>query len=325
MQNTLGSLIIDLNSLHISDEEKDLVKHPLVGGVILFSRNYESREQLATLCREIRSAKNKPILIMADQEGGRVQRFRDEFSPLPAFSNLGELYDRAPEDALKQTQIWGLIMAHELLNCGLDFSFSPVLDLNKGVSTVIGTRAFHAQVAPVVALASAFIEGMNQAGMAAVGKHFPGHGAIAADSHTDHAVDPRSIQEITADRQTFDQVIAKGIAGIMSSHIIFPVIDDLPVTYSSQWLRTILRQQLGFKGAIFSDDLTMHAASISENYAERVALAYQAGCDFTLVCNNRTGVIQALDNLAAKQYQVEPDKWGALSSKYRLSQSDLTS
>lgn len=316
MSNTIGCLILDLQGLEITPEERELLAHPLVGGVILFSRNYISRQQLISLCKAARTARKTPMLIMADQEGGRVQRFKEEFSLLPAMAQLGKLYDHDPAQALQQTQACGRLMASELVSAGVDLSLSPVLDLNKGVSSVIGDRAFHAQAAIVSTLAEAFMLGMKEAGMAAVGKHFPGHGSVTLDSHVAIPNDLRSRQEIESDDlQSFSALIKKGIPAIMAAHIVFPKIDAQPVSYSSIWLQEILRKHLQFNGTILSDDLNMEGANISANYADRVIAAREAGCDFTLLCNNRSGVVQALDSLNHALHQVSEPRWSALLAR----------
>lgn len=314
--NTIGSLILDLQGTDISPEERDLLFHPLVGGVILFSRNFSSREQLTALCQAIRASRKLPLLIMADQEGGRVQRFKDGFSKLPPMAHFGALYDTNPADAFQQTEDCGYLMASELVASGVDLSLSPVLDLHKGVSSVIGDRAFHAQPEVVSLLAQAFIRGMNKAGMAAVGKHFPGHGSVTLDSHVAMPTDTRTMVDIESDDlRSFLALIQQDIPAIMAAHITFPQIDHLPVSYSAIWLRDVLRKRLKFNGTLFSDDLNMEGANISSNYADRVTAAREAGCDFALLCNNRSGVIQALDNVNQALHQVEEPRWGRLLAR----------
>lgn len=325
MADSVGALIIDLESTTLSHEEAALLKHPLIGGVILFSRNYETRSQLISLCHQIRSTRTTPLLIMVDQEGGRVQRFIHEFTRLPAMGSFGVIYEQNPQLALKQSQEAGKLMASELLAVGIDLSLAPVLDLNKELNQVIGERAFHRDPLIVVELANAFIEGMKMAGMAAVGKHFPGHGSVNLDSHVSMPIDERPLSAIEqSDMVPFAKLIQSKLVGIMAAHIIFPAIDHLAVGFSAFWLQKVLRNRLGFEGIIFSDDLNMEGANISTNYAERVKVAKQAGCDFILLCNNRLGVLQTINSLPALEYQVPKEKWQALQGNRQLSPDTIT-
>jgi beta-N-acetylhexosaminidase len=231
-------------------------------------------------------------------------------------ATFGVLYEQDKQAAYTQAEQCGYEMASELLTAGIDLSLSPVLDLNKSVSSVIGDRAFHADPRVVTDLSEVFIRGMTKAGMAAVGKHFPGHGSVTADSHLALPIDHRSLSDIEqADLKPFAELIKKGIPALMSAHIVFPQIDRVPVGYSHVWLKDILRKRLGFAGTVLSDDLSMEGANISTNYDDRVRAAREAGCDFTLVCNNRMGVVQALDRLPAAQFQVEEAKWRRLERK----------
>ena len=320
MANKIGSLIIDLQGKELTAEERDLLAHPLVGGIILFTRNYESRLQLTQLCRSVREARKTPLLLMVDQEGGRVQRFIPEFTRLSSMAVFGKLQDTAK--ALQLAKDCGWLMAVELLSTGIDMSLAPILDLNKGVSSVIGDRAFHANPQQVIELAGAFIQGMKEAGMTATGKHFPGHGSIAPDSHVSMPIDERTLADIERDDLVpFKTLIKRGISALMAAHILFPNIDHRPVGFSPVWLQTILRQQLGFNGTLLSDDLNMEGANISANYADRVLAAREAGCDFALLCNNRSGVIQALDAVPEVKHQVEQDKWRVLQSNFSHEQT----
>ena len=317
MTDTLGSLIIDLSSMELTPEEQELLAHPLVGGVVLFSRNYDSLMQLKSLCKHIRMARKKPLLIMVDQEGGRVQRFINEFTRIPYMSVFGDLYDENKQAACEAAQDCGWLMASELLAAGIDFSLAPVLDLNKGISSIIGQRAFHKDPHVVAQLAIAFIQGMREAGMAATGKHFPGHGSVSLDSHIAMPADERSLAEIEReDLKTFAELIPAGISAIMAAHIRFPNIDNFAVGFSRFWLQDILRSRLGFTGSILSDDLTMEGANISTDYSDRVIAAREAGCDFALLCNNRNGVIQVLDRLQHQAHQIGMEKWGALQGNF---------
>jgi beta-N-acetylhexosaminidase len=316
--NKIGCFIIDLKSTELSPEEREMLAHPLVGGIILFTRNYESRQQLAHLCQQVRTAQKKPLLIMVDQEGGRVQRFIPEFSRLPRMAELGELYDTNPNAAIAMAKKCGMTMASELISAGVDLSLAPVLDLNKEICIAIGDRSFHADPRAVILLAQALVQGMKEMGMAATGKHFPGHGSVNTDSHTALPVDERSLDVIVKeDMVPFSALIKLNINAIMAAHIIFPAVDSLPVGYSSIWLKDILRGQLEFTGVVLSDDLNMEGANISANYADRVQASRDAGCDFTLLCNNHAGVIQVLDQLAAEKYNVSEEKWASLKANYK--------
>lgn len=320
MHSKIGSLVIDLQGFELTSEEKELIAHPLVGGLILFTRNYENKSQLKSLCQTVRQARSKPILIMVDQEGGRVQRFREEFFALPPVAFLGEWYDKNPTIALELSRQSGWLMANEVINAGIDLSLAPVVDLNKGISTVIGNRAFHANPEIVSQLAHAYINGMREAGMTATIKHFPGHGSVEADSHHATPVDTRALKEILeVDAEPFRQLIQNGIHAVMAAHIIFPQIDKHQVGFSRIWLQDILRGQLGFKGTIMSDCLSMQGANISANYADRFIAAREAGCDIALLCNQRDGVIQVLDEVQHEQHQLSADKWQPLQANFNLS------
>lgn len=316
MTEKIGCFIMDLKGTQLDPDESEWLAHPLVGGVILFARNYSSRSQLNSLCQSIRAARRTPLLIMVDQEGGRVQRFIKEFTRLPELGSFGKLYATDPTLALEQARAVGKIMASELLAEGVDLSLAPVLDLDKGKNPAIGNRAFDAHPAIVIELAKTFMAGMHQAGMGAVGKHFPGHGEVAVDSHIALPIDTRTLAEIEqTDLLPFSGMIKSGLRAVMAAHIIYPEVDALPVGFSSVWLQTILRQQLGFTGTIFSDDLSMEGANISDNYADRVASARAAGCDFTLLCNQPTAISQVLDQLQAAHHQVSYEKWGHLRGR----------
>lgn len=319
MSDKIGALIVDVKTTELTPEEREILAHPLIGGVTLFTRNYDNRTQLKQLCESIRQSSKTPLLILVDQEGGRVQRFIEEFTRLPAMGALGEMYDTQPEKATQSAQHYGKLMAHEILTSGIDLSLAPVLDLNRGLNTVIGARAFHADPAVVTTLATALIEGMQAAGMAAVGKHFPGHGGVLEDSHLALPTDTRTFAEIAnSDLLPFAALVKKGISAMMAAHIVFPAIDALPVSYSRRWLQDILRSQLKFQGTIFSDDLTMEGANISENYADRVKAAREAGCDFALLCNHPEGVIQAIDQLPLHAHWVSKEKWGGLQGNAKI-------
>ena len=298
-------MMFDLMGTELTEEERELIQHPMIGGVILFSRNYHSVDQVTQLVKEIRNIsegkgkdKAKSLLIAVDHEGGRVQRFRNEFTELPAVATLGKLYAKDKMKALNTSRLHGWLMASEVKSVGIDFSFSPVLDLDYGISQVIGDRAFHQNALVVADLATAYIEGMRDAGMASTGKHFPGHGAIKEDSHLAIPIDKRSYSEIlAADIQPFIHLFKEGLDAVMPAHVIYSEVDSYTAGFSRVWLQDILRQQLGFDGVIFSDDLTMEGASIVGGYTERAEAAIEAGCDMILVCNNREAVTEILDNV----------------------------
>lgn len=293
----MGPIMLDVLGTSLTPEDRELLQHPLVGGLILFTRNFESVEQLSNLNKDIRKAANKKLLIAVDHEGGRVQRFRKGFSLIPSMGSLLNSTQNNMSTAKTLATNCGYVMAAEVQACDIDISFAPVLDLN-GISEVIGDRAFDAEPAPIIELANAFIEGMNLAGMKATGKHFPGHGSVKADSHIDLPVDYRSKEMIeNVDMLPFKALIqANKVDALMPAHIIFPEVDAESVGFSSYWLNTVLRQSLGFDGVIFSDDLSMEGASCVGGYVERAEAAQQAGCDMLLLCNNRAGCVEVIDH-----------------------------
>lgn len=288
-----GAMMVDVGGLTLTTEDREVLAHPDVGSVILFSRNVDTPAQIKALTDDMRRVR-PGLRIAVDQEGGRVQRFREGFTRIPAMRTLGEAYDQDAPAALASARQWGELMAREVRAVGVDFSFAPVLDLDVGVSGVIGDRAFHTQPEPAVALIRAFMGGMKAAGMMTIGKHFPGHGSVAADSHTHIPVDDRSWDEIAAyDLKPFAMLAAE-LDGIMPAHVVYPQVDSLPAGFSRHWLQTVLRGQLGFKGLIFSDDLCMEGAAGVGDMAARRDLALEAGCDVILVCNNRPAVLSLL-------------------------------
>lgn len=300
MNNALGPLMLDLESTSLSDIEKTLLQRPVVGGLILFSRNYESPRQLLELTAAIREVRPN-LLIAVDQEGGRVQRLKAGFLELPALRLIGELYESNPEQGLKMAKVCGWAMAAEVVHHGIDFSFAPVLDLFTLGSEVIKERAFAADFETVSILAQAYVQGMNEAGMAATGKHFPGHGTVVADSHFELPVDSRSAETIL---QTDYQAFARSIdflGAIMPAHVKYPDLDDDCAGYSSFWIEQKLRGELGFEGVVFSDDLTMTAAHSAGSVCVRADLALAAGCDMVLVCNDAVGATEVADYLEAKK------------------------
>jgi len=293
---TLGPLMVDLEGTTISETEKELLLRAEVGGVILFTRNFESVEQITALVEEIHNIKSPKILVAVDHEGGRVQRFHDGFSRIPAAANYAKVAKGDLQQSRQLAENAGWLMAVELRACGIDFSFAPVLDLAHGLSGVIGDRAFHSKPATVSTLAYAFMHGMNKAGMQAVGKHFPGHGGVVEDSHVAMPVDHRELEELLhSDIVPFANMIENKLAAIMPAHVIYDKVDDKPAGYSSFWIDNILRQRFAFQGVIFSDDLSMEAAGVAGGFGERADAALKAGCDMALVCNHLEGAIEAAE------------------------------
>ncbi len=287
---SLGPLMIDIAGTSLSDLDRERLCHPLVGGMILFSRNYTDPEQLTRLCADIHALRTPPLPIAVDHEGGRVQRFREGFTVLPAMRRLGEWWDAEPKAALVAARNIGYVLAAELRTRGVDLSFTPVLDLDYGSSGVIGDRAFHRDPHGVIELAGAFIEGLHRAGMMACGKHFPGHGHVAADSHVAIPVDERSLGELAEDMAPYRYL---KLDGVMPAHVIYPRVDDQPAGFSSRWLK-MLREEFAFDGVIFSDDLSMEGASVAGDIVARAEAAWAAGCDMLLVCNSPDAVGELL-------------------------------
>ncbi|WP_354671194.1 beta-N-acetylhexosaminidase [Thiohalobacter sp. IOR34] len=294
----LGPLMIDLQGTELTAAERERLLRPEVGGVILFSRNYESPRQLQALVESIHRLRDPHLLVAVDQEGGRVQRFRDGFTRLPPVAELGLAYDQDRRAALRLAETSGWLMAAELRAVGVDFSFAPVLDLAYGRSAVIGDRAFHRRPEAVAELAAAYQRGMQRAGMQAVGKHFPGHGAVSEDSHLALPVDTRSYADIRlADLLPFERLIHQGLAGVMAAHVVYEAVDPRAAGFSAFWLREVLRDELGFQGVIFSDDLSMVAAEVAGDPVRRAKAALAAGCDMVLVCNQPQAAEAVLDAL----------------------------
>ena len=322
---SLGPIMLDLDSVSMSPEEKELLQHPLVGGIILFTRNFSSVEQITQLVKEVHELREPRLLVAVDHEGGRVQRFRDGFTSLPVVGHFGEIYQHNPKRAHLLAETAGWLMAAELRAIGVDFSFAPVLDVDYGRSTVIGDRAFHQDAQVITELAHAYTIGMHDAGMAATGKHFPGHGAVTADSHIDIPVDEREYNEIYAcDILPFKRMIHHGIAAVMPAHVIYSKVDSLPAGFSEVWLKDILRKRLAFQGVIFSDDLDMKGASvIGEQYVDRAEKALSAGCDMVLVCNNRKGALNVIDNLSGHNDPVSHLRLARMHGKHEISMQAL--
>ena len=280
--------MLDIEGRQLTPADRALLQEPAVGGVILFSRNYESPSQLADLIAGIRALRSPPLLIAVDHEGGRVQRFRDGFSAIPPMRRLGRQYDGDSEEAVALAKTAGWLIASELRAMNIDLSFTPCVDLDWGVSEIIGNRAFHRNPDVVAELASAFCNGLRSAGMAAVAKHFPGHGAVVADSHDQLPVDRRSYGDLLDDMRPYEKLIAKRqLAGVMIAHIVYAETDPLPASFSSYWIKQQLRSALNYDGAVVCDDLSMKATETMGSMPKRARLALQAGCDMVIVCNNR--------------------------------------
>ena len=294
---TLGPVMVDLQGVALEPDERELLAHPQVGSVILFTRNYENPEQLQRLVAEIHAIRTPALLVAVDHEGGRVQRFQAGFTRLPPMREVGRRYGASPADGLALARQLGWLMAVELRAVGVDLSFAPCVDIDYGVSRAIGDRALHADAAVVGELAVAYMLGMREAGMAATAKHFPGHGAVAADSHVALPVDRREWPDIEADLRPYRRMIANGLPAVMAAHVVFPEVDDKPASLSRRWISDILRGELGFQGAIFADDLSMAGAAAFGGIATRAELALAAGCDVLPVCNDRAATLELLDKL----------------------------
>lgn len=295
----LGPVMLDIAGTQLTVDDERRLLHPLTGGVILFARNYTDHHQLMDLTQQIHALRSPHLLIAVDHEGGRVQRFHKDFSRLPAMRELGKLWDKNQNRARHLAKQTGFVLAAELNACGVDFSFTPVLDIDHGQSCVIGDRAFHRDPGIVCELAYHLMLGLKKGGMPAIGKHFPGHGYIQTDSHLEKSIDQRSYLEIEiSDLIPFRHMIEAGIAGIMPAHVIYPQIDAKPAGFSATWLQEILREQLQFEGCIFSDDLSMRGAGeYLESMLQRAQAALSAGCDMILVCNNPVGADEILNHL----------------------------
>jgi beta-N-acetylhexosaminidase len=294
---TLGPLMVDVAGKTLTPEDRELLRHPLVGSVILFTRNYENPEQLAMLVADIRAQRSPPLLVAVDHEGGRVQRFRSGFSVLPPARRIGKEFDLDAQQGLVMARSLAWLMAAELRALGIDFSFAPCVDLDYGVSEVIGDRAYHSDPERVSRLALAVMQGMRQAGMAATAKHFPGHGAVVADSHLALPIDRRELADLTPDLLPYRRLIPNGLAAVMMGHVLFPAVDKVPASFSRRWVGEVLRGEFDFRGVVFADDLTMEGASAMGGVVARAEAALDAGCDVLPVCNRRESVIELIDGL----------------------------
>ena len=321
---SLGPVMLDVAGFALSAEERERLRHPLTGGVILFGRNYESPGQIEALVAEIHALRNPPLLVAVDHEGGRVQRFRGGFTGLPAVARFGEVYDDNPKRGRRLAETAGWLMAAELRAVGVDFSFAPVLDVGRGISRVIGDRAFHASPEAVADLAHAYMTGMHRAGMAATGKHFPGHGGVEADSHVAIPVDERTYEDIAMeDILPFRRMIDYGLEGIMPAHVIYPRVDPQPAGFSRFWLQQVLRGELGFEGVIFSDDLSMEGAKVAGGVVARARAALAAGCDMVLVCNDPAAAGQVLDGLGRFDSPVSHLRLARMHGRHPVTRDEL--
>lgn len=281
--NTDNTVLIGLQGTQLDDRDRQHLAHPATAGVVLFTRNYESPGQLRDLVGDIRRASERELLITVDHEGGRVQRFREGFTRLPALAVLGRIHEEYPDRALDLAYRHGRVMATELLLHGVDMSFAPVLDLDRE-SCVIGDRAFSAEPAVVSALGAHYLAGMHDAGMKTCGKHYPGHGSVEADSHVDDVCDDRPLDDIESGDLLPFRELAPQLDSLMMAHVVYPAVDERPAGYSTKWIRQHLREGLGYQGVVFSDDLGMHAAAFAGTLLERMQLSLEAGCDAVLVC-----------------------------------------
>jgi len=322
----LGPLMLDLNGIELDEVEKEILRHPMVGGLIFFSRNYESKQQITDLVRCVRE-QNPDILICVDHEGGRVQRFRKEFAALPALRKLGQWFDVDKSKACEVAVEMAWLMAAELRDTDIDFSFAPVLDLDYQRCAVIGDRSFHQEREKVTELAKAYVKGLREMGMANVGKHFPGHGYVNEDSHLELPVDSRPLNDIWMnDIYPFDQLNQEGLLdAVMPAHVVYEQVDSQPAGFSPLWIKQLLRERLGFDGVVFSDDLNMAAAHVAGSFVDRAEVAIGAGCDMILVCNNRPGAVEVLDKfnwVKDAKSSLRLEKMRAKTLKKRGTQND---
>ena len=295
---SLGPLMVDIAGTALSTEDRDVLRHPLVGGVILFTRNYADLTQLEALVESIHALREPPLLVAVDQEGGRVQRFRAGFTDLPPARLFGRIYDQEPKEACRVAELTAWLMAAELRTVGVDLSFAPVVDLDYGASSVIGDRALHGEPEVVAELARAWLLGMRRAGMPACAKHFPGHGAVQGDSHLMLPVDDRPLDIIRRrDLLPYQRLLRLDLPSVMMAHIVYDQVDPQPASLSRRWVREELRGALRFQGAVFCDDLSMRGAEKAGDYLHRARAALAAGCDMLPVCNHREGVMAILAGL----------------------------
>jgi beta-N-acetylhexosaminidase len=321
---TLGPLMIDLEGPSLKPQEREMLLHPLEGGVILFTRNYVDPDQLTALVAEIHAVRNPHLIVGVDHEGGRVQRFRTGFSRLPPARRIGHEFDLNPRSGLDLARQLGWLMAAELRAAGVDISFAPCVDLDYGVSEIIGDRAFHADAQVVGQLAVAYMHGMRAAGMAATAKHFPAHGAVVADSHLSLPVDRRGLPDLTEDMAPYRRLIANGLPAVMVAHVLFPAEDPAPASLSVRWISDVLRGEMRFQGVVFADDLSMGGATAAVgDVVTRCRQALSAGCDMLPVCNDRASVVTLLDRLDVEPEPASRLRLVRLHGRDRLTRQDL--
>jgi beta-N-acetylhexosaminidase len=308
----------DIAGLALTAEDREVLKHPAIGGVILFARNYSDPAQLRALCKDLLKLKRPRLLLAVDHEGGRVQRFRVGFTRVPAMRTLGALYEEDRRKALGEARIWGKIIGRELAGYGIDLCFAPVLDRDTGKSQVIGDRAFASDIPALIALARAFVKGLSSAGLAATGKHFPGHGAVVADSHAELPVDGRRLAELEAtELAPFRALVGDKIPSLMLAHVRYRAVDEVPASLSHRWIQDILRRRMKYDGALFCDDLSMGGAHVAGDITNRARLALAAGCDMALICNDRPGLLKVLADLPRVRRQAASRRLRKLYRKAR--------
>ena len=320
---TLGPLMVDVAGTVLTDEDRRVLAHPLVGAVILFTRNFADIDQLEALVREMRAIRRPPLLVTVDHEGGRVQRFRTDFTVLPPQRAIGHAWDLDPDAGRRLAWRCGWLLAAELRAIGVDLSFAPCVDLDYGVSEVIGDRAYHRDPEAVATLAVASMLGMRAAGMAACAKHYPGHGAVVADSHKSLPVDRRPLAELDAELLPYRRLVANGLPAVMAAHVQFPEVDEAPAGFSRRWIQDELRGRLGFTGAVFSDDLSMGGAAYAGSVPERARRALAAGCDILSVCNDRAAVLATLEELAGEADPLSQVRLARLHGRHGPGRAEL--
>ena len=321
---SLGPLMVDIAGTDLSAEDREVLGHPLVGGVILFTRNYADPRQLEGLVASLHGLREPPLLVAVDQEGGRVQRFRQGFTLLPPARLFGSIYDQEPKEAARVAELSAWLMAAELRAAGVDLSFAPVVDLDYGVSAVIGDRALHPEPEPVAELARAWLLGMRRAGMGACAKHFPGHGAVQGDSHLMLPVDNRGLEAIRRrDLLPYQRLMRLELPAVMMAHVVYEKVDAAPASFSRVWIGQELRDGLRFQGAVFCDDLSMRGAEKTGDYLDRGRAALAAGCDMLPVCNSRSGVIAILDGLKHEANPVSQWRLARLHGRESVDRSAL--
>jgi len=301
---TLGPLMVDVAGTSLTSADREVLAHPLVGGVILFTRNYASPEQVRELVKQVHEVRSPALLVAVDHEGGRVQRFKEGFTHLPPVHVIGRQYDMDAKRGNELAEASGWLMAAELRAIGVDISFAPVLDLGWGLSEVIGDRAFHRDPEVVGELTRSYARGMRKAGMEATMKHFPGHGAVVADSHYKLPIDRRRFEDVREDMQPFERLVNWGVCSVMMAHVVYSDVDEWPASLSEFWIKQVLRQEMNFRGAVFCDDLSMAAAAVAGDMPERLRRALDAGCDMVPLCNDRAAVLNVLDRFG--DYQNPP-------------------